>query len=414
MQNSSDLDSHLALHPHEWARRAIAQQPWQPLRDRVVERCTEEVFGSERLDRSFMEALAGSVEENVQALHQVLVGELELGDVPLVNRLRFASLQTEARVPQAAFQRAYRISFFLQWQEWSRVIAAAAEAHDVERDEAVLVMQSLTALVLAYADRVVSSLALSFARSEEAMNRSRVHIRQRLIREILDGAGDTLSPADLVPLDYPLDAWHVAVRLPAVSVSGSNQLVAGLRAAVHHQHSIAYPLSLDSCVVWLGAIKPWSEQRLELMVSALKETGATASVSDPKQGLDGFLDVYNQVRQVEATRSAQPDGEAPPVLRYSRLRLEILLLQNPDLAADFVRHELGPLAEDSPEAAKLRTTLTASFRLGSHVATADHLRLHEHTVRNRLQKAQEILGPLHVRRTEIQVALRLWRVLDKG
>jgi DNA-binding PucR family transcriptional regulator len=55
--------------------------------------------------------------------------------------------------------------------------------------------------------------------------------------------------------------------------------------------------------------------------------------------------------------------------------------------------------------------LDASFRFGSHVAAAEHLQLHEHTVRNRLHKAEELLGhPINERRTELQVAARLMRM----
>jgi DNA-binding PucR family transcriptional regulator len=257
----------------------------------------------------------------------------------------------------------------------------------------------------------VSSLALSFARSEEALNRSREHVRRRLVREILDGAGEALTPADLVSLDYPLHAWHVAVSLPGTTVTEANKLVVELRAEIGYQHSLVYPVRSDSCVLWVAANKRWSEARLGFIATALEAAGRRASISDALEGLAGFLEAVNQVREVDSTRSRRPDVETPPVLRYSGLRLEILLLQNPRLAADFVRRELGPLAEYSPEAARLRATLEASFRLRSHVATAEHLQLHEHTVRNRLQKAEELLGPLHERRTELQVALRLWRVL---
>ena len=49
------------------------------------------------------------------------------------------------------------------------------------------------------------------------------------------------------------------------------------------------------------------------------------------------------------------------------------------------------------------------------MAAASHLHLHEHTVRNRLQKAAELLGrPLSERRTELQVALRLARLLTQA
>jgi DNA-binding PucR family transcriptional regulator len=66
------------------------------------------------------------------------------------------------------------------------------------------------------------------------------------------------------------------------------------------------------------------------------------------------------------------------------------------------------------EAERLRETLEASFKCGSHVATAEYLQLHEHTVRNRLHKAEELLGrSLLDRRIEIQVALRIRKLVVK-
>jgi DNA-binding PucR family transcriptional regulator len=89
-------------------------------------------------------------------------------------------------------------------------------------------------------------------------------------------------------------------------------------------------------------------------------------------------------------------------------------MANPVSARAFVRAELGRLGDDDRLAARLRETVEASYRCGSHVTTAAMLHLHEHTVRNRLQKAAELLGrPLSERRTELQVALRLARLLDQ-
>lgn len=89
-------------------------------------------------------------------------------------------------------------------------------------------------------------------------------------------------------------------------------------------------------------------------------------------------------------------------------------MREPSLARRFVEDELGPLAEANEQAARLRETLEASFRWGSHVTTAEKLFLHEHTVRNRLAKAAELLGrPLQERSTELQVALRMIRLLEE-
>jgi DNA-binding PucR family transcriptional regulator len=138
-------------------------------------------------------------------------------------------------------------------------------------------------------------------------------------------------------------------------------------------------------------------------------------VSEPRTGIAGFRETWQQVLQVQQIRDAWGPSRAPRVLCHADVALEILLMQDPARARSFVIRELGPLGEPTEQAARLRETVQASFQLGSHVATAEHLHLHEHTVRNRLQKAEELLGrPLHCRRTELQVALRLIGVLDPG
>jgi DNA-binding PucR family transcriptional regulator len=103
------------------------------------------------------------------------------------------------------------------------------------------------------------------------------------------------------------------------------------------------------------------------------------------------------------------------VLQYQEVMLDILLLAQPGLATAFVHRTLGQLAEDTAEAGRLRATMEASFRFGSHVAAAEELHVHEHTVRNRLARVEELLGhSLRDNRTEVEVALRLKRSLGEG
>jgi hypothetical protein len=61
---------------------------------------------------------------------------------------------------------------------------------------------------------------------------------------------------------------------------------------------------------------------------------------------------------------------------------------------------------------RLRETLLTWLATGSHVSAAALLGVHENTIRNRVHQAEELLGvALHQRRIELQVALRLERVL---
>jgi DNA-binding PucR family transcriptional regulator len=95
------------------------------------------------------------------------------------------------------------------------------------------------------------------------------------------------------------------------------------------------------------------------------------------------------------------------------VRLEALLLNDEDRAREFLADELGRLGAPEACAARLRETLLAWLATGSHVSAAAMLRVHENTVRNRIRAAEALLGtPLMGRRTELQVALRLERVLN--
>lgn len=394
-----------------WSTRKVLDQPLGPLIDLVVERCSEAVFPALKNDVIFMESFRLSAEENIQALRDVLVGTMQIDEVPLENRLRFTTVEAQARVTQAAMQRSFRLSFFLQWQTWSQLIAATALSGKVSASEVGRAQQSVAAIVMAYADTVVSQLSQSFAGSEEALSRSRHHVRQNLVKGLLDGEEGTLSPADLVTLDYAIDGWHLAVLLPTVATGAVGSLLSALRSSVHHESSLAYSVRLESTVLWLGSPSKWTDDRIGRVSDTIVGAGLSAFVSDSASGLDGFRSAFHQSIQVENTCVAVPS--AVSVVKYTDVQLEILLLQNPKLAQEFVARELGPLSENTVEAAKLRATIDASFRFGSHVGAAEYLQLHEHSVRNRLQRAQDLLGPLQERRTEIQVALRMWRLLDR-
>jgi DNA-binding PucR family transcriptional regulator len=76
--------------------------------------------------------------------------------------------------------------------------------------------------------------------------------------------------------------------------------------------------------------------------------------------------------------------------------------------------ELGPLADDDEQAARLRETLAAFLAEGGRWrATAARLGLHENTVLGRVRRIEALLGRrCTARRFELEAALRLRRELD--
>ena len=395
----------------ERVQAAIDDYPLEELVDLVVERCSSTVFSQHTEDTEFVDRLRESVAQNAHALREVLVGRADPEHVKLDHVLSFATVQARLHIPQKAMQRSYRVSFYTQWEVWTRHVRQWIRREELDADETAWVLSRLTRRILTYQDHVASRVAEAYTRDHEALNRSRAHVRRNLVREVLRGAAGELSASDRAILADPLDAHHDVVYRPDMTEGAASRLADGLRSAASAHQTLVHPLTLSSTAVWLCKMEAWGQARLDALVEVLDRVAVTASVSDPAEGVDGFGRTLKQAQDTERVRSAW-GRTAPQVMRYADAGLEILLMQDDELARSFVTAELGPLAADSAEAGRLRETLDASFRFGSHVAAAQHLNLHEHTVRNRLHKAESLLGrPLQERRTELQVAVRLLRLL---
>jgi PucR C-terminal helix-turn-helix domain len=397
----------------DWVKALADDFDVDDLVEVIIGRCLAIAFPNQAHDDEFRDYLTASTSANARCLRSVIAGEIALEDVYLETVLSFAKVQAQLRIPQKSMQRSYRVSFFTMWEAWSAQLRRAIVDRDVDRDEAALAQQLLTQTILGYQDFVASQVAETYTRDYEALNRSRAHMRRSLIKDILRDERGVLSSSDAAILSYDLASRHIAVLLPTLAEGAATQLAVGLRAAVSCQFALVYPLTLSSTVVWLGRIGEWKRAVLDALDGVLVETGVPATVGGPHAGVDGFRTTLTEAMYAERIRAAWDRPGAPSVVHHDDVGLEILLMRDPEHARQFVERELGPLAGDTVEASRLRETLEASFRFGSHVAAAEHLQLHEHTVRNRLHKAEELLGhTLNERRTELQVAARLIRLLS--
>lgn len=387
--------------------------------ERVVEQCLSSVFEDRRRDAEFVTRLRASVVQNVRALSLLMAGNSTVVALELDDVLVFARLQAQLRIPQKSMQKSYRVSFLAQWELWCAALRSALEVTQdrVPVSAALDALEDLTAVLLAYQDHVASLVAETYTRDYDALNKSRAHVRRNLVQDVLRGNYDTLSPTDVAILGYPLDAHHVAVFLPGVVEAQATRIVDSIRSAAGVNQTLVYPLTLSDCAVWLGRYEPWRPEVIAQVAAALNRSGVGGAMSSATQGVEGFRQALAQARDTDIVRMAwQGRGEEPSsgFVSFDDVRLEVLLSRDREMAHSFVLSELGPLAQSTTEAVRLRETLEASFRHGSHVAAAGALQLHEHTIRNRLQRAEQLLGhPLAERRTELQVALRLVRILGR-
>lgn len=397
-----------------WARAAADDVDLTELADAVVDADLAAAFEMFRDNDELVTRLRASVEENLRHLRQVIGGRRRVAEVQLVEPFALAALQARLRIPQTTLQRSYRVGFQTMWHAWSEALVQGAEREDVDRAESLRGLRDVTTLLLGYQHHVASQVADSFARADEAMSRSRERVRNGLVRELLREDSTPLPPTDLALLDYPLAAAHVTVLLPSAPGGVARQLLNALRTAGHTHDTLVHPVDLNSTVVWLArpTSSGWTPAIRSVLTDTLRSLGVEASVSDVHDDVGGVRAGWRQVRDVQRVRVAWGPSGSPRVLGHADVSLEILMMADPAKARAFVRAELGGLGADDDLAVRLRATVEASCRWGSHVTTAARLHLHEHTVRNRLQKAAELLGrPLTERRTELQVALRLARLL---
>ncbi|MYS81456.1 helix-turn-helix domain-containing protein [Embleya scabrispora] len=112
----------------------------------------------------------------------------------------------------------------------------------------------------------------------------------------------------------------------------------------------------------------------------------------PGDGVAGFQRSHEQA--VTAERVGRITEPGPSRLcDYGNLELVILLGNDAEATADFVRRELGPLAADNRTMAALRETVRCLLDNERGVAvTAKHLHIAKNTVVYRVKKAEQLLG----------------------
>jgi DNA-binding PucR family transcriptional regulator len=94
--------------------------------------------------------------------------------------------------------------------------------------------------------------------------------------------------------------------------------------------------------------------------------------------------------------------------------LEATLMTDPDAARRFIKHELGPLAEENERSEKLRQTLEAYIRTGMNAsAAAAALHVSDRTIAYRIRRLEEMLGvTVTGRGAELAAALRMKRLYN--
>ena len=395
----------------DWVRSLIFDTDVSFVTGQIVEGVFAGPFAEHRNDATLVEVFQPSVHSNVEGFRRFIAEGISIDDAIPSRPLKLAAIQAQLRISETAIQSAYRIGSQVLLGYWVGEIGRKSEENGIPREELLTGIVALLAWFFEYQDNLLARISSAYGTELEALRASKADLRRQLLRAYLAGES-TLGQTELTDaLQHPVGEDHLAIILTGVFEGGAGRVTKVLHAAGGPVSMLLYPVSLDKLAIWASKSAGWPVRTIDRLQRELAGAGLTASIGGPGGGPEGLRSSYEEATALETVRGALGE-EAPRVMVFADFRLEAFALVDPQAARRFVGAELGELADDSEVSARLRETLLAWFVTGSHVSTAAQLGLHEHTVRNRIRKAEEVVGhPLTVRRTELQVGLRLHQIV---
>jgi DNA-binding PucR family transcriptional regulator len=310
--------------------------------------------------------------------------------------------------PTSSVERGYRIG---QWEIWEQWLTAAEDEADGDPAAFVELVVGPSRTLFDYIDTILTTVLARYEEQRRSQDRARDHDRGRLLRELLEGTADPTPAEAGAVLRYDVTLTHRAIVVQSDDRVAAERALERLREALGASDALLHPVSVRSWGMWLGRRGAPDDARARRFRRELDALGLVGGVGEPADGLAGLRRSHEQAREALRVREALGSGGSS-VAWFSDVQLEALLLESPERARAFVSLTLGPLAGDDERGVRLRETIAAWLEAGSHVGAAALLDLHEHTVRNRLRQAEDLLGvTVPARRTELAVALRLHRVL---
>jgi DNA-binding PucR family transcriptional regulator len=310
----------------------------------------------------------------------------------------------------AAYQ-SYRRGQQVAWQRWM----ACAEQVVGPGAELVSVLDLSLGLLFEYADQALGRVIAEMQREREAVLGGALARRTETVRLILDGAPLDADAASR-RLRYDLARHHTALVLwaePSGVMQGALESAAlALARAAGARQPLMLPAATTTLWAWIGTGGDLDASDLR---AALAESDANlrAAVGPTSRGITGFRRSHEAALSVHRLLAGNPDGGR--LATYQELEVTALAAQDQRRASEFVAATLGPLAEDTAAAARLRETLRVFLEEAEHSPrAAARLHTHRNTVLQRVGRATELLGYRPgERRLAVELALELRRRLGR-
>lgn len=379
-------------------------------------------------DPLILELLRASTESNVETFLHVAQYDIAVDDVTAPSAaVEYARRLAQRGTSSNALLRAYRMGHrrVLDWF----VTEIAREEPDGQ--VALAAARLLQDLAFRYVDTVSEQVVAEYEAERERWLVNRNTVRASMLTSLLAGESVDLAAGESA-LGYRLRQNHLGVVVWASDRSSSaNQLrqlehllacvakaagASGQPLFIPQDRSLGWgwvPLGRSARPLDLTALDQLVERAGPTLHLALGTPGATAT---------GFRVTHLEAQRAYHVATVALD-RALRVTSFSDagVRTAALLASDLDATQRLVKSSLGPLAEDTEQAARLRDTLLAFVSAkGSYVATAEQIHVHKNTVKYRVDQAIEVRGrPLDEERLDLELALVAcrWlgdRVLGRG
>ncbi len=300
--------------------------------------------------------------------------------------------------------------------EWDARLAAAGLSPEV----LAVAMRRGHQLTFAWFDGLTERLTEAYEAELERVARTPERVRREAVEAALSGKTVDLDALSRTA-GYEFRRRHIGLVLwqgapvsdGVPAVTDPQPAFAGLARAVADALVAAPPLvvSAASGVAWgwIAVREAPSADALRDAIEAARPGGVSVAYGDPAPGLPGFRATHDDALAASRVAMLQPGAAAGAVVGFDAVELTALVAGDLVRARRFVLRQLGALAAEDEETARLRTTLRVFLEEhANRTATAKRLGVHPNTVTNRAQACEALIGrPMRVRPVELQVALAL-------
>ena len=269
----------------------------------------------------------------------------------------------------------------------------------VDPADAVEEVTAVSRELFAFVDDLSAAMIRTYLAELEVWTTSAAAARADVVRSLLSGAATDAAVASQA-LDHDLRRTHEAVVVWSDSPHGSPALQTAAVEALRARGATAtLVVPVASGQLWAWGTVPTDRSRRTAawttVAQGLEQHQVQAAFGTPASGVAGFCRSHREAEAgARVERLRREAGQEPRrATAYADVAPVALLTADLDAAGEFVRRELGALAERTEAMAALRTTLYHYVDAErSLVDVARRLHVARGTVTYRVNRARELLG----------------------